>query len=80
MRSKEWRGLHNGMSFMVIGVEFVDDNMMERGAKAKKARLAGEEKRRAEAVEGLLGLFKGGAKGIGVEGSGGGGGVVRVGA
>lgn len=79
IRSKEWgrRAPHDGMSFMVHRMEFVDEGpatrYLERGMTARKRVIAIEEARRREAAEGLLRFAN-------VRGSVLGGGVVRVGA
>lgn len=64
VRSREWRDSHDGMSFMIHRVEFVDEGAASRGAerglKARKLRLKLEEAKRKEAAAGLL-LFANGA-------------------
>ncbi|KAK4547899.1 hypothetical protein LTR36_010618 [Oleoguttula mirabilis] len=73
IRSKEWKKAHDGMSFMVHGIDFVDEGAagryVERGVAARKQRLALDEAKRREAAAGLL-MF---ATGLGA-------GVVSVGA
>lgn len=60
IRSREWgrRTPHDGMSFMIYRMEFVDEGpatrYLERGMTARKRIIAIEEKRRREAAEGLL--------------------------
>lgn len=43
LRSREWGDSHDGMSFMVLGVEWVDEGgrgkVLERGGKARRRRL-----------------------------------------
>ncbi|KAK5107058.1 hypothetical protein LTR62_001908 [Meristemomyces frigidus] len=88
LRSRAWKGNHDGMSFAIHRIDFVDESprtrFLERGASARKARSAAEEVRRREAAAGLLGLF--GDGGVGAKramvgmGGGGAGGVVTVGA
>ncbi|EMC95342.1 hypothetical protein BAUCODRAFT_35326 [Baudoinia panamericana UAMH 10762] len=68
IRSREWaQTKHDGMSFMIHGVEFVDESednrFIERGIKARKERLVKEELRRREAATGLLNLFANGQSG-----------------
>jgi hypothetical protein len=73
--SREWAKTHDGMSFMIHGIELVDEGpasrFVERGGAARKSRIALEEANRREAAAGLLMFASGGA---------GGGGTVRVGA
>ena len=61
--SRTWGRSHDGMSFMVLRVEFVDEGSasrgVERGARARKVRLKAEEARRREAARGLV-LFANG--------------------
>lgn len=58
--SREWAGAapHDGMSFMVHRVEFVDEGAADRGvgrdAKSRKRRIVLEERRRREAAAALL--------------------------
>lgn len=77
--SREWRTLHDGMSFMIHRVDFVDEGALrravERTAKAKKARIAVEEMKRREAAAGLVMM-----NGVDHRGHAPGGGTVRVGA
>ncbi|KAK5119281.1 hypothetical protein LTR85_007637 [Meristemomyces frigidus] len=67
VRSKEWKKAHDGMSFMIHSVEFVDEGAagryVERGVAARKQRMAIEEAKRREAAAGLL-MF---ANGIGAD-------------
>jgi hypothetical protein len=54
------------MSFMIYSVRFMDEGRggpRERGAKARKERMAIEEMKRKEAAAGLL-LFAGGSKAV----------------
>ena len=80
VRSKSWRHTpHDGMSFMIHRIEFVDEGGLstrnsERGIVARKHRIAVEEAKRRDAAAGLLMFAHGGV------GGGGGGGAVRVGA
>lgn len=72
--SREWKETHDGMSYMVHSIEFVDEGassrFMERSGAARKNRIAMEEaSRRQEAAAGLL-MFA----------NGNGSGTVRVGA
>lgn len=79
IRSKSWsqkRTPHDGMSFLIHRIEFVDEGgcstrNSERGIRARKTRIAVEEARRRDAAKGLLMFANGGA---------GGGGTVSVGA
>lgn len=56
--SREWAKTHDGMSFMIHKIEFVEEGATarnaERGAAARKKRIAGEEAKRREAAAGLL--------------------------
>ncbi|KAH9835108.1 Histone deacetylation protein Rxt3 [Teratosphaeria destructans] len=67
IRSREWRGKHDGMSYMVHRIEFVDEGpatrFCERGLVAKKQRMAIEEAARREAAAGLLMFANGGGEG-----------------
>ncbi|KAI7587882.1 hypothetical protein KC316_g4777, partial [Hortaea werneckii] len=78
VRSKSWRQTpHDGMSFMIHRIEFVDEGGLstrnsERGIVARKQRIAVEEAKRRDAAAGLLMFAHGG--------TGGGGGAVSVGA
>lgn len=71
--SREWKKGHDGMSYMIHSIDFVDEGpasrYAERGAAARKRRITMEEADRREAAAGLL-LF---ANGLG-------GNTVRVGA
>ncbi|KAK5175726.1 uncharacterized protein LTR77_000865 [Saxophila tyrrhenica] len=70
--SREWKGSHDGMSYIIHRIDFVEESstnrLVERSAMGRKQRLAMEEAKRREAAAGLL-MF-----------AGGGGGDVRVGA
>lgn len=63
IRSREWNRVHDGMSFMIHRIQFIDESpsnrFTERGLAGRKARLAQEEARRKEAAAGLL-LFSAG--------------------
>lgn len=56
--SHEWKRSHDGMSFMIHRVDFVDEGAatryVERGIAARKQRIAVEEAKRREAAAGLL--------------------------
>lgn len=56
--SREWAKTHDGMSFMIHRIDFVDEGLtarnLERGASARKKRIAAEEAKRREAAAGLL--------------------------
>ncbi|KAK5132061.1 hypothetical protein LTR08_000398 [Meristemomyces frigidus] len=71
--SKEWKKPHDGLSFMIHRIDFVDEGAAgrytERGITARKQRIAIEEAKRREAAAGLL-MFATGQTG----------GVVSVGA
>lgn len=58
VRSKEWRQTHDGMSFMIHRVDFVDEGassrFVERGIAGRKQRMVLEEGRRREAAASLL--------------------------
>nr|POE96469.1 transcriptional regulatory protein rxt3 [Quercus suber] len=64
IRSREWgkqdQG-HDGMSFMIHQIEFVDESgdnrFVERGIAGRKQRLAMEEVKRREAAAGLVAMF-----------------------
>lgn len=76
--SRNWDKTHDGMSFMIHRLDFVDEGpdsrYAERGVAARKQRLAREEAERNEAAAGLL-LFANGVNGVHGDGS-----VVKVGA
>ena len=76
--SREWKKPHDGMSYMIHRIDFVNEGLAsrftERGAEARKARIAAEEAKRREAATSLL-MFANGRETVV-----GGGGVVRVGA
>jgi hypothetical protein len=63
IRSREWKGMHDGMSYMIHRIDFVDESApnrnLERTAAARKQRLAVEEAKRNDAAAGLL-MFAGG--------------------
>lgn len=67
--SREWKDNHDGMSFMIQRIDFVDEGSqtrnLERGIEARKARLKKEQKRREEAAAGLLMFANGHANGHG---------------
>lgn len=56
--SRDWNKTHDGMSFMIHRIDFVDDGVgtrnTERSAAARKQRLATEDAKRKEAAAGLL--------------------------
>ena len=56
--SREWAKTHDGMSFMIHRIDFVDEGTTsrhaERGAAARKKRITAEEAKRREAAAGLL--------------------------
>lgn len=58
IRSREWAKTHDGMSFMIHRIDFVDEDAtsrhVERGAAARKKRITAEEVKRREAAAGLL--------------------------
>ncbi|PNS16751.1 hypothetical protein CAC42_4715 [Sphaceloma murrayae] len=62
LKSRTWDGDHDGMSFIIQRIDFVDEGQRSRfvgrgiGAKKQRAR---EEMRRREAAESLLGLGTG---------------------
>ena len=62
LHSRSWGNDHDGMSFAIHSIEFVDEPRFsrhsERGPVAKKRRMA-EERRRREAAESLMGLLNG---------------------
>jgi len=64
IRSRQWGEDHDGMSFMIHSIRFVDEpkstRYSERGGEARRERLKEEYRRRTEAAEGLVGLLKGG--------------------
>ena len=67
IRSREWKDTHDGMSFMIHRIEFVDEGSASRNVgrsvKARKQRLALEETKRKEAAAGLL-MFANGNAGV----------------
>lgn len=64
LRSREWGAHHDGMSFMIHSIQFIQEGkatrFTERTAAAKHQRIAEELMRRNEAAESLMGLLKGG--------------------
>ena len=56
--SKEWKKNHDGLSFMIHRIDFVDEGeagrYTERGITARKQRIGVEEAKRREAAAGLL--------------------------
>lgn len=64
--SREWKQKHDGMSYMIHSIEFVDEGasnrFTERGAAARKHRIAMEDAARREAAAGLL-MFAAGGNG-----------------
>ncbi|KAF2766586.1 Rxt3-domain-containing protein [Teratosphaeria nubilosa] len=75
IQSREWKEKHDGMSYMIQRIEFVDEGpatrFCERGLVAKKQRIAVEEAARREAAAGLL-MFAASGGGGGAAGLGGG--------
>lgn len=67
LQSREWKKTHDGMSFMIHRIEFVDEGtsgrFTERGMAARKQRIALEEAKRREAAAGLLHMFANGHAG-----------------
>lgn len=70
VRSKEWKKTHDGVSFIIHRVDFVDEGVasrfVERGLAARKQRIAVEEAKRREAAAGLLMFAHGGVGGSAV--------------
>jgi len=68
VRSREWEGTHDGMSFMIHRIDFVDEGasnrFAERGVAARKQRIAFEEVKRKEAAAGLLMFANGGGMAV----------------
>ncbi len=66
--SRDWKGMHDGMSFMIHSIDFVEESatnrITERSAMGRKQRIAAEEARRREAAAGLL-MFAGGGVSVG---------------
>lgn len=66
VRSREWEKTHDGMSFMIHRVDFVDEGpggrYIERTIQARKQRIALEEQQRREAASALL-MFSNGTGG-----------------
>lgn len=62
--SREWEKTHDGMSYMIHSIDFVDEGpasrYTERGAAGRKSRMALEEANRREAAAGLLMFASGG--------------------
>lgn len=73
--SRAWPSTHDGLSFAIHRIDFVQEGpearFAQRGAAARKARIAREERQRREAAADLLLFATGGANGNG---------TVRVGA
>lgn len=69
LQSRAWAGDHDGMSFMIQSVEFVDEprftRYLERGNEARRQRIGEENRSRREAAESLLGLMSSGGGGGG---------------
>jgi len=67
LRSREWADTHDGMSFMIHRIDFVDEGPAARysgrGAKARKQKV--EEAKRRDAAASLLMFASGGANGTG---------------
>lgn len=65
IRSRRWGSDHDGMSYMIHSIRFVDESktnrFVERTAASKHQRMADDMKRRNEAAESLMGLLSGGA-------------------
>lgn len=63
LRSREWGTDHDGMSYMIHSLEFVDESranrICERTGAAKHQRIREELDRQKEAAESLLGLLRG---------------------
>lgn len=63
LRSREWGADHDGVSYMIHSVEFVEESssnrFTERSAAAKHQRIKDDLARRKEAAESLLGLLQG---------------------
>ncbi|PIB00877.1 hypothetical protein CB0940_00542 [Cercospora beticola] len=66
LASREWKKKHDGMSYMIHSIEFVDEGpanrFVDRSGAARKKRIAMEEAARREAAAGLL-LFASGGSG-----------------
>ncbi|GAB7337562.1 hypothetical protein MBLNU457_g2875t1 [Dothideomycetes sp. NU457] len=64
LRSRSWGPDHDGMSFKIHSIEFVDEprhtRFAERGSKGMKKRIKEEHAARQDAAETLLGLMNGG--------------------
>ncbi|KAK4555496.1 hypothetical protein LTR86_007248 [Recurvomyces mirabilis] len=65
VRSRAWDKSHDGMSYMIHRIDFVDEapatRFTERGITARKQRITAEETRRREAAAGLLMFATGGS-------------------
>ncbi|THW63779.1 Rxt3-domain-containing protein [Aureobasidium pullulans] len=63
LRSREWGSDHDGVSYMIHSIEFVEEStsnrFTERSAAAKHQRIKDDLARRREAAESLLGLLQG---------------------
>jgi hypothetical protein len=63
LRSREWGSDHDGVSYMIHSIEFVEESLSnrftERSAAAKHQRNKDDLARRKEAAESLLGLLQG---------------------
>lgn len=68
LASREWKKKHDGMSYMIHSIEFVDEGpsnrFVERSAAARKNRIAVEEAARKEAAAGLLLFASGGSSSV----------------
>lgn len=62
LRSREWGADHDGISYVIHAIEFVEENaanrFTERGAAAKHQRIKDDLALRREAAESLLGLLQ----------------------
>ncbi|KEQ60584.1 Rxt3-domain-containing protein [Aureobasidium melanogenum CBS 110374] len=63
LRSRDWGSDHDGVSYMIHSIEFVEESstnrFVERSAAAKHQRIKDDLARRKEAAESLLGLLQG---------------------
>ena len=61
VRSREWSDNHDGISFMIHAIEFVDESEssrnFERSGRGRKERLKAEQEKRQEAAAGLVRLL-----------------------